>query len=99
MAMTDTSTGYEGRARILDRNGMLLDVGKGWFSADESEPRSWSGTVRVFAGSCLETKSLTALVELEDGSRTLAQVGPKTAELEGDLIAVKVVGIDPTPFG
>lgn len=98
MAMTDTTTAYEGRARILDRNGMLLDVGKGRFSVDEDEPRAWSGTLRVFAGSCLETKSLTALVETEDGSRILAQVGPKRADLEGDLIEVKVVGIDPPAF-
>jgi hypothetical protein len=99
VAMTDTASGYEGIARILDRNGILLDVGKGWFSVDEDEPRAWSGTLRVFTGSCLEARSLTTLVELDDGSRTLAQVGPKQADLDGDLVALKVVGIDPPPFG
>lgn len=99
MPMTDTATHYEGRARVLDRNGMLLDVGKGRFSPSESEPGQWSGTVVVFTGSCLAAKSLTSLVELEDGTRALAQVGPKVADLADGLIAVKVVGIDPTPFG
>jgi hypothetical protein len=52
----------------------------------------------VFTGSCLQSKSLTALVELEDGSRSLAQVGTVTGTAGKDLILVKVVGVDRAPF-
>jgi hypothetical protein len=89
---------YSGKARILDRAGMMLDVGKAELHATDPATGGWSGSLRVFKGSCLEAKSLTSLVELVDGKRALAQVGPKTADLPDDLIDVKVVGIDPIPF-
>jgi hypothetical protein len=95
---TETLRSYAGKARILDRNGMMLDVGKAELAVTDADSGAWSGTLRVFTGSCLQAKSLTALVELADGGRALAQVGPKTADAEGDLVLVKVVGIDPVPF-
>ena len=88
---------YSGKARILDRAGMMLDVGKAVLTEADPGP-GWEGVLKVYKGSCLEAKSLTALVELEDGSRALAQVGPKIDSLPEDLIDVKVVGIDPVPF-
>ncbi|HEY5685880.1 MAG TPA: hypothetical protein VIY70_10960 [Acidimicrobiia bacterium] len=89
---------YTGRARVLDRAGMLLDVGKAELQVTDVETAGWAGSVSVFKGSCLEAKSLTSLVELADGTRALAQVGPKTANLSDDLIRVRIVGIDPKPF-
>lgn len=82
----------------MDRGGWMLDVGKAELAGDDGGTGHWSGTLRVFAGSCLESKSLTALVELEDGTTALAQVGPMVSGPDQDLIAVKVVGIDPAPF-
>lgn len=89
---------YSGKARILDRAGMLLDVGKAELQVTDPKVGGWAGSVRVFRGSCLAARSLTALIELRDGARALAQVGPKTADLPADLIDVKIVGIDPIPF-
>ena len=76
---------------------MMLDVGKAVLAEADPGP-GWDGVIKVYKGSCLEAKSLTALIELDDGTRALAQVGPKLASLAEDLIDVKVVGIDPTPF-
>ncbi len=89
---------YTGRARVLDRSGSLLDVGKADLAESDADTGAWSGTIRVFAGSSLQSKSLTVWVELEDGSRSLAQIGPMMGSAEKDLVAVKVVGIDPAPF-
>ena len=94
--MADTT--YAGKARVLDRGGMMLDVGKAELSTTDPDVSGWSGVLKVYKGSCLESKSLTALIELEDGATALAQVGPKTGSLAEDLIEVKVVGIDPQPF-
>lgn len=92
------SASYSGKARILDRNGLLLDVGKADLVVTDPEAGIWSGTLRVFAGSCLQSKSLTALVELEDGSQALAQLGPMTGTAGKDLILLKVVGVDRASF-
>ena len=89
---------YSGKANVLDRNGSLLDVGRADLTVTDSDVGSWGGTLRVFAGSCLQSKSLTALVELEDGSRALAQVGTVTGTAGKDLVLVKVVGVDRAPF-
>ena len=94
--MTTSTMTYTGKARILDRNGMLLDVGKAELSA--TDEWTWSGTLRVFVGSCLQDKSLTTIIEVDGGRRALAQVGPKVADAGKDLILVRVVGIDPVPF-
>jgi len=92
------SATYSGKARVLDRNGLLLDVGKADLVVTDPEAGIWSGTLRVFAGSCLQSKSLTALVELDNGSLALAQVGTMTGTAGKDLVLVKVVGVDRAPF-
>jgi hypothetical protein len=84
---------YTGIARILDRNGMLIDVGKAEL-AEDVENGTWGGTLSVFKGSSVESKHITGLVELADGKRALTTVGPKTADLANDLIAVGVSGVD-----
>lgn len=93
-----TKPSYTGLARVLDLNGMLLDVGKGEFAVVDPDARLWQGTIRVFKGSCLAPRSLTCLVELADGRRLRAQVGPMVSDAGNDLVAVKVVGIDPASF-
>lgn len=90
---TPTRT-YTGLARFLDYNGWLIDVGKGEFAVDDEETGTWSGTIAVYRGSSLESKLLTGLVEIADGTRSRATVGPKVADLPEDLISVKVRGID-----
>ena len=87
---------YIGKAKILDRNGMLLDVGKADLTAD-AEEHGWGGTLTVFTGSNLASRSLTVLVEVGGGARALAQVGPKRDEA-GDLVVLPVTGVDPAPF-
>lgn len=96
--MTTTQTTYSGKARVLDRNGFLLDVGRADLSVTDPQVGAWQGTITVFAGSCLQHKSLTALVEMEDGRRALAQLGPTAGRPQDDLVAVKVVGIERPPF-
>ncbi len=91
------SHSYEGLARILDRNGFLLDAGKGKLTVSDDETGAWSGVVTLFSGSALESKSITALVEV-DGSRALAQVGPAISPTSGEFVDVKVVGVDRPPF-
>lgn len=84
---------YTGKARILDRNGLLIDVGKADLKEDV-ETGSWGGTISVFKGASVEAKHITGLVELADGRRSLATVGPKLADLGNDLISVAVRGVD-----
>lgn len=84
---------YTGIARILDRNGMLIDVGKADLFFD-AETHMWEGSISVFKGSSVESKHITGLVELADGRRALATVGPKTGDLADDLISVAVHGVD-----
>lgn len=83
---------YSGRARILDRDGLLIDVGKADVTADGTG--SWSGTIAVFKHASVAAKHITGLVELADGQRGLATVGPKVSDLDNDLIAVAVHGVD-----
>jgi hypothetical protein len=84
---------YTGIARVLDRNGLLIDVGKAELTVDE-ESGSWEGSLSVFKGSSLEAKHITGLIELADGKRSLATVGPKSGDLGNDLISVPVQGVD-----
>jgi hypothetical protein len=99
MTTEATPRTYSGIARVLDYNGWLIDVGKGEFGVDDPGAGSWSGTIAVFRGSSLDAKLVTGLVELADGRRGQATVGPRVATLQDDLVAVKVRGIDGTiPF-
>ncbi len=88
---------YEGLTRILDRNGFLVDAGKGNLTVTDDETGEWSGSIRLFTGSALESQSITALVEV-DGTRSLAQVGPAVGVIGGDFVNVKVVGVERPPF-
>ena len=83
---------YSGKARILDRTGSLIDVGKAEVTTDDKG--SWSGSISVFKHSSVADKHITGLVELAGGRRGLATVGPKVADLDNDLIAVAVHGVD-----
>lgn len=91
--MSDTAS-YSGKTSILDMNGVMFDVGKADLEITDPSTRSWGGTIRLYDRSALATKSLTALVELEDGRRLKAQVGPKSGDDGKDMMRVKVVGID-----
>lgn len=88
------SDSYEGKVRILDLNGMMFDVGKGDLAITDPETHSWGGTIRLFENSALAAKSITSLLELADGTRVKAQVGPRSGDASGDLMFVRVVGID-----
>jgi hypothetical protein len=94
MTTETTARTYTGIARVLDYSGWLIDVGRGDFTADDEEVGAWSGTISVFRGSSLADKLITGLVELADGRRSRATVGPKAASLAEDLVSVKVRGID-----
>ena len=96
--MSDT---YEGRARILDPNGLLVDVGKAILSTTDPESGgTWGGVVRVFNGASLVTKTMKSTLELGNGSRTTALVGPRVGDVvDGELVDLRVVGLDDTvPF-
>lgn len=89
---------YQGPVRILDTNGWLLTVGMADLALTDPVTQSWGGTVTVFRGSSVEGKSLTALLELPTGVRAKAQLGAEEREAGSDLVAVKVVGLEPPPF-
>lgn len=98
MTMTQESTSYTGVLRVLDPNTLwLLDVGKGDLEMIDPDIPSWGGTLTVSAGSALHSKSITATVELGDGSRARAQVGTKVEDAGPGMIKVKVVGLGPWP--
>lgn len=84
---------YSGPTRIMDANGFLLDVGMGDFGSDDDEGGTWEGTIRVLANSCLAAKSITSLVELRDGTRLRAQVGPKIADADNGAVLLRAVGV------
>lgn len=94
MTTETASRTYTGIARVLDYSGWLIDVGKGEFTVDDEEVGAWSGTISVFRGSSLADKLITGLVEVADGRRAQATVGPQTASLADDLVLVGVKGID-----
>lgn len=96
--MTAQTETYQGVLRVLDPNGFLLDVGSGDLAVTDREAGSWRGTITVFTGSCLCSKSITALVEVDDGRRALAQVGPEVDGTGSELVSLKVVGLEPPPF-
>lgn len=85
---------YHGKVRILDTNGIMYDVGLGDLAVTDPGTRSWGGSIRLFEKSALATKSITSYLELEDGSRLKAQVGPRSGDAGKDLMYVKVTGIE-----
>lgn len=90
--MPESST-YSGKVRILDTSGMMFDVGKAELAVIDPDTHSWGGSIRLFENSALATKSMTSLLELDDGSRLRAQVGPRSGDAGTDMMLVKVAGL------
>lgn len=88
------SSSYQGKARILDTSGVMYDVGLADLEVTDPETRSWGGTIRLFDRSALATKSITSYLEIENGRRLKAQVGPRCGDAGNDLMFVTVTGID-----
>ena len=82
----------------MDPNGFLLDIGAADLRIVESERRTWNGRVTVSKGSCIDRKSLTALVETAHGARSLAQISPTDKFLRGRFITMDVTGLGEPPF-
>lgn len=96
--MSDTFTG---RARILDTNGMLVDVGKAQLERRDPETgTTWGGTIRLFVNAALAAKTMPAILDLENGERARALVGPQVGGVvEGELIDVHVTAMqNDVPF-
>ncbi len=90
---------YQGPVRILDTNGWLLTVGMADLAVTDPLTQAWGGKVTVFRGSAIEGKSLTVLLEFPDGARGKAQLGAEESAADTpDMVAVKVVGLEPPPF-
>jgi len=92
-SMPETPT-YSGKVRILDMNGVMYDVGKAELEVTDPLTRTWGGSIRLFDNSALANKSITSFLELEDGSRMKAQVGPQNGDAGEDLMTVAVVGLE-----
>lgn len=88
------SASYHGKAKILDMSGVMFDVGLADLEITDPATRSWGGSVRLFDKSALATKSVTSYLELEDGRRLKAQVGPRSGDAGAELMYVRVTGID-----
>ena len=90
--MSDT---FSGRARILDLNGMLIDVGRANLHRLDPETGStWGGTIRLFVNASLATKTVETTLVLENGNRAHALVGPQVGDVvDGELVDVKVVAL------
>ena len=82
----------------MDPNGFLLDIGASVLQINDPERRTWEGELTVSRGSCLDRKSLTALVETSNGVRSLAQVSPVTGSGDGPFIKMSVAGLGEAPF-
>lgn len=91
--MPETPT-YSGKVRILDMNGVMYDVGKAELEITDPLTRTWGGSIRLFENSALANKSITSLLELQDGSRLKAQVGPRNGDGGKDMMKVAVLGLE-----
>ena len=89
---------YQGILRVMDPNGFLLDIGSSALRINDPGRRTWEGELTVSKGSCLDRKSLTALVETSDGVRSLAQISPATGSEGGPFIKMSVAGLGEAPF-
>lgn len=87
--MSDT---FRGRARILDTNGLLVDVGRADLrQLDPETGATWGGTIRLYVNAALATKTMPSILDLENGQRARALVGPQVGDVvEGELIDVRV---------
>jgi hypothetical protein len=89
---------YQGILRVMDPNGFLLDIGSADLRVVESSRRTWNGLITVAKVSCIDRKSLTALVETADGQRSLAQISPSDSFERGRFITMDVAGLAEPPF-
>ncbi|MEX2280498.1 MAG: hypothetical protein WEA76_10490 [Acidimicrobiia bacterium] len=90
--MSDTFTG---RARILDLNGLLVDVGKANLQRmDADSGATWGGTIRLYVNAALSSKTMESILDLENGNRARALVGPQVGGVvDGELVDVRVVAL------
>ncbi len=87
---------YEGPIRVLDPNGVLLDVGAGTLSSVDGHPGHWDGEVEVSRGSSIAGKALQVLIDT--GTARSAAVLDPGNEISGNSATVRVVGAGPAPF-
>jgi hypothetical protein len=89
------SDSFTGRARILDPNGFLVDVGRAELNRLDPESAStWGGRIRLFVNAALASKSMESILELENGNRARALVGPRVGDVvDGELVEVRVVAL------
>jgi hypothetical protein len=95
------SDSYTGRARILDTTGLLVDVGRADLQRlDPETGANWGGTIRLYVNAALASKTMPAILDLENGQRARALVGPQVGDVvEGELIDVRVTAMQAdTPF-
>jgi hypothetical protein len=88
--------GYEGPIRVLDPDGVLLDVGPGGLSTIDGLPGHWEGVVEVSRGSSIAGKALQVLIDTGN-ARSAAVLRPGT-EMSGEMATVRFVGAGPAPF-
>ena len=96
--MSDT---YQGRVRIFDPTGLLVDVGKAMLTKTDPETGgTWGGVIRVYVGAALAGKTMEALLDLGSDARPRALVGPKIGDVvDGELVELRVIGLtDDVPF-
>jgi hypothetical protein len=97
----DMSDTFIGRARILDTNGLLVDVGKANLRRlDPETGATWGGTIRLFVNAALATKTMPAILDLGNGERAKALVGLQVGDVvDGELVDVRVTALQGTvPF-
>lgn len=89
------SDSFSGRARILDPTGSLVDVGKADLQRLDAETgATWGGTIRLFVNAALSSKAMAAILDLENGSRAQALVGPQVGGVvDGELVDVRVTAL------
>lgn len=89
------SDSFSGRARILDPNGLLVDVGKAnLHRLDAESGATWGGTIRLYVNAALSSKTMESILDLENGTQARALVGPQVGDVvEGELIDVRVIAL------
>ena len=89
------SDSFSGRARILDPTGSLVDVGKASLQRLDGETgTTWGGTIRLFVNAALSSKTMAAILDLENGNRAQALVGPQVGGVvDGELVDVRVTAL------
>ncbi len=95
------SDSFTGRARILDLNGFLIDVGLADLTRlDPDSASTWGGKIRLFVNAALASKTMESILELENGNSARALVGPQVGDLvDGELIEVRVIALqNEVPF-